>query len=146
MRYYLDTSAMVKRYIVEPGSDYIDGIFNSSFTGSDVVVTSYWNIGEAATVFDKFERRSKSTIAEKLLELMLDEFDYLSRSQMIELEGVSNSLLQEVIKMVIKHHIYISDALQIATAKKVNTDIFLSSDRGLLCAASAEGMKTTQVG
>jgi hypothetical protein len=67
MRYYLDSSALVKRYISEPGSDSVDDIFEGALFGSNVIIISYWNIGEAATVFDKFSRRTKTQDTTKLM-------------------------------------------------------------------------------
>ena len=145
MKYYLDTSALVKRYIPEPGSEHIDRIFTGALNGENVIAISYWNIGEAATVFDKAERKFKSVNATKLLELMLDEFDYLSRSQSIEIDEVSALSLKASVKLVLKHHIYIADAFQIVTAAELKAEELLSDDRRLVEAASVEGIKSTLV-
>ncbi len=146
MRYYLDTSALVKRYIAEPGSEPVDVIFNGALDSENVIIISYWNIGEAATVFDKFSRRTKEQDTLKLMELMLDEFRDLSRLQAIEISDLNNSILQDSIINVIKHHIYIADALQITTAKKENADIFVSADKRLVEAAENEKLKTNLLG
>ena len=46
---YLDSSAVVKRYISEPGSDYVKSLYLSSCTGNV--------IGEVLGVFDKARMR-----------------------------------------------------------------------------------------
>ncbi len=49
--YYLDTSALVKRYVKEPGSEVVDKIYAKAYRGIAVIAISYWNIAEAAVVF-----------------------------------------------------------------------------------------------
>lgn len=146
MRYYLDTSALVKRYIVEPGSDSVDEIFESALTGNSVIIVSYWNIGEAATVFDKYSRRTKKADTENIFALMLDEMKSLSGLQTIEISDLSNSVIQRSIRDVIKHHIYIADALQITTALKESADVFVSADRRLIEAARNEKLRVSHIG
>jgi predicted nucleic acid-binding protein len=45
--YYLDTSALVKRYVVEPGSEAVDMVFRDTYRGLTAVSRSSWNIAEA---------------------------------------------------------------------------------------------------
>ncbi len=142
MRVYLDTSALIKRYITEDGSQDIDKIFISAADSKDLIIISYWNIGEAATVFDKFSRKSKSQQGTKLMNIMLDEFQELARLQMINIVEVNQNYLKEAIRFVFKYHIYVSDAIQISTAKVEMADLFVSGDKILIKAASEEGMKT----
>ncbi len=145
MKCYLDTSALVKRYVPEPGSDYIDNVFTNAFIGSDTILLSYWNVGEAATVFDKTERKFKTISAQKSLTLMLDEFEYLSKMKSLELEDASTTLLKAAINLVLRHHIYIADALQIVTAKKFKAEKFLSAEGRLVEVASDEGLEAIYV-
>jgi predicted nucleic acid-binding protein len=49
-------------------------------------------------------------------------------------------------KLVLKHHIYVADALQIASAKKVNSRVMVTGDKGLADIADAEGLKVLYVG
>jgi hypothetical protein len=49
---YLDSSALVKRYVQEPGTRPIDIIFDKASAGAIAIATSVWNIGEAFGVFD----------------------------------------------------------------------------------------------
>jgi predicted nucleic acid-binding protein len=54
---YLDSSALVKRYIQEPGTPAVDIVFDRASTGAMVIATSIWNLGEAFGVFDYRRRR-----------------------------------------------------------------------------------------
>ena len=49
MRIYLDTSALVKRYCEEVGSDVVNDVFESD----NEIVTSYWTLAEAIAAIDK---------------------------------------------------------------------------------------------
>jgi len=110
--YYLDTSALVKRYVEEPGSRVVDEIYRSAYKGVAVLAFSYWNIAEAAVVFDKYERKL-GLEARELLRNLLRESATLSRLRRLVLVSVSPSLLQASVKLVLKHHIYVADALQV---------------------------------
>jgi len=46
---YLDTSALVKRYVEEETQE-VDRLFNSAYRGSAVLATSALNLGEASSV------------------------------------------------------------------------------------------------
>jgi uncharacterized protein len=55
--YYMDTSALVKRYIDEHGSEIVDNIYKDAYQGIKRLSFSYWNIAEAVIVFDKYAKR-----------------------------------------------------------------------------------------
>lgn len=45
-RLYLDSSAIVKRYVVEPGTEVVDEVFERAEAREVFVVFSVWNVGE----------------------------------------------------------------------------------------------------
>ncbi|MGK0548032.1 type II toxin-antitoxin system VapC family toxin [Pyrobaculum arsenaticum] len=53
---YLDTSALVKRYVEEAGSGMVDDLFDAAYRGEEVLSASVFNIGEAASALDKKAR------------------------------------------------------------------------------------------
>ena len=59
---YLDTSAILKRYIAEPGTETTDIIFDKAEAGEIKITISLWNIGEALGVLD--EKRRKGWLTE----------------------------------------------------------------------------------
>jgi len=77
---------------------------------------------------------------------MLRESMTLSRLHRLVVVGVSPSLLRTSLELVLKHHVYVADALQIASAKKVNSSMVVAGDRVLVSIAEAEGLKTLYVG
>ena len=56
---YLDTSALVKRYVEEEGTQEVDRLFDSAYRGSAVLATSALNLGEASSVLDRKARRGE---------------------------------------------------------------------------------------
>jgi predicted nucleic acid-binding protein len=54
---YRDSSALVKRYVQEPGTTAVDIIFDRAPVGAITIATSVWNLGEAVGVFDYRRRR-----------------------------------------------------------------------------------------
>lgn len=143
--YYLDTSALVKRYVSEPGSNTVDNIFRDCYRGIIKVSFSYWNVAEAALVFDKYERRL-SLNARELLRSLLREMKTLTKLHRLVVVEISPRVLRETIRLVLKHHIYVADALQIASAIKARSTIFVTGDKDLAKIAGKEGLKVVLAG
>ena len=59
---YLDSSAIIKRYIEEPGSLEIRSLYKKTYAGEIVVSHSLWDVGEVLGAFDR--ARSLERIAE----------------------------------------------------------------------------------
>jgi predicted nucleic acid-binding protein len=143
--YYLDTSALIKRYVVESGSNMVDKIFENAYRGTGILSFSYWNIAEAIVVFDKYERRL-GLKAKDLLRNLLREVKTLSSLNRVIVIDVAPSILRIAIKLVLKHHIYVADALQIASAIRSSSSKFVTSDKDLANIARVEGLETIYVG
>ncbi|MBC7091395.1 MAG: type II toxin-antitoxin system VapC family toxin [Nitrososphaeria archaeon] len=143
--YYLDTSALVKRYVSEVGSNIVDEVFKDAYRGVKVLSFSYWNIAEAFVVFDKYER-GLGLDAKKLLRDMLREAKTLLRLRKLLVIGISPSILRNSIELVLKHHMYVADALQIVSARRANSSILVTGDRRLAVIAEKEGLKILCIG
>ncbi|NHV45750.1 MAG: type II toxin-antitoxin system VapC family toxin [Candidatus Verstraetearchaeota archaeon] len=137
---YLDTSALVKRYIEESKSDVVDEIFRDSYKGIKTLAFSYWNLAEAIVVFDKYEKKLGLN-AKEIMKNMLREITTLSRLHRLIIVNITPSLLRKSINLILKYHIYVADALQIATAKKIKSSIIVTGDKELANIAQAEGLK-----
>ena len=143
--YFLDTSALVKRYVVEPGSSLVDEVYSNAYRGLVRLALSYWNIAEAAVVLDKYERRLGLN-ARRLLSSLLSESATLSRLRRLLVVGVSPSILRESVELVLKHHIYVAEALQVASAKSLNSDRSVTGDGDLARVTEAKGVITVYFG
>jgi len=136
---YLDTSAIVKRYVVEEGSANVDALYREAYRGRLKVGFSVWNIGEVAVVLDKYERRGVLRDAKAVFEKFIGETRLLLRLNQLKLVPLSHNLLISAVGYVFKHGIYIADAVQLASAR--GFDAFLTYDRRLARLAEAEGLR-----
>ena len=126
-RIYLDTSAIVKRYLEEIGSDIIDKVYELAERGRVILISSAWNIGELLSVFTK-KKKSRSELTKKEFEICVDNF-LLETPKLVRMNSlffipIFSQVFFNVIKLVLKYHIYEADALQIATSRFINSDIF----------------------
>ncbi|MFH8092871.1 MAG: type II toxin-antitoxin system VapC family toxin [Candidatus Aenigmatarchaeota archaeon] len=142
---YLDSSALVKRYIAEPGSNIIKETYRKALNGDLKLASSTWNIGEVLGVLDKYLTKGFLTEQDyKLAKLQfIAETIKLIKLRIIKLIPVKTRILIQTWPLIQKHHIYIADALQITSAKTVKTENFYTGDEELNEIANKEGLKTT---
>ena len=138
--HHLDTSALVKRCVSEPGSDIVDRIFSECYCGISRISFSYWNVAEAAVVFVKYERRLGLS-AERLMRDLLREMRTLAKLHRLVVVDVSPKVLRGSVNLVLKHLIYVADASQIAMAIKARSSMFLAGGRNPAKVAEDEGLK-----
>jgi len=138
MRIYLDTSALVKRYCEEGGSDVVNDVFESD----NEIVTSYWTLAEAIAAIDK--KVAKRQISEEERDFVISVLfsDVLNRITFVK---ISNEFIEAIIEMILAHHISADDALQLFSCIVSLSLIFLASDKGLTRAAKEEGLKAFDV-
>jgi len=141
-RVYLDTSILTKRYVKEENSDIADNYFHLAQHGETVISLSEINLGEAAVVFDKYSRKM-GIDARARLQTMLSELRSLERSSSVEMYPVSSHIIQNAIKIVLEQHIYIVDAIQLATCIDSGSTLFCSADKELNATAMKLGIETT---
>jgi len=84
--------------------------------------------------------------AKNLLKNFLREAKILRRLYRFKIIGISPPLLRETIKLILRYHIYVADALQIASAKAVKSTAFVTGDKKLISIAEKEGLKTIFTG
>lgn len=143
LRFYLDTSAMLKRYLTEPGTKSIDIVYDKAETGELSITISLWNIGEVLGALDEKRRRGwlKEKEFEQLLKIFADELLKLIRLKSIEIIPVQTQILTETWNLLITHHLYEADALQIATCMQSKNDALISSDEKLVEISRKTGLK-----
>jgi predicted nucleic acid-binding protein len=140
-RVYLDSSAIVKRYVQEKGTDVVDSVFREAEMGACVVCFSMWNVGELATVLDKVERKGMLN-AREVFGTFLRETMRLRRSGSVDVIPVSSHLIERSTLYVFRHHVYVGDAIQLAASIEASCDQFITSDKRLGDVAKTEGLQT----
>jgi len=139
---YLDTSAIVKRYVIEEETNRIDKIYEKAHAGKIRLSFSVWNIGETAVVLDKYHRRGILGNAKEVFSKFIGETRLLVKLGQLKLVPLNLKILIESTTYVFKHGIYIADAVQLASAK--GADSFLTFDRKLAQIAEIEGLKVME--
>jgi uncharacterized protein len=141
---YLDSSAIVKRYIEEIGSESLDFLYTRlerEEGGSEhFLAFSSWNLGE---VFGAIDTRCQRGDIDK--KSMVEAMSLFSREtkkfvamRKVNVLPIGSRVLTMSRDLVLKYHIYQADALQLASAKQVGTDLFVSADRKLIDCAKSE--------
>jgi predicted nucleic acid-binding protein len=148
MLVYLDTSAIIKRYVIERGSNLMNEVYEKALSGNVLLSFSVWNIGEVLGVLDKYRRRrwldDENYLKARIQ--FLGETLRLIKLRLIKVIPVSTSLLKQSWNLIEKYHIYQADALQLLSAKYVNSERFYTADMSLHEIAIKENLKSEYVG
>ena len=137
---YMDTSSIVKRYVSETGSELADIVYAKAEAGTRKIITSIWSIGEVLGALDIY--RSRKLISEvafhETVNAFLAESEKMLRLGGMQIIPLTSETLVGAYGIILKHHVYEADAVQLATSKASKSAIFLSADKPLLAVAKAE--------
>ena len=142
---YLDSSSIVKRYVEEPGSDTIRGLYLKAYSAELIISFNSWNIGEVLGAFDKALTRGNLSQEDylKARKRLLLETRRLIRLEALRLIPLRLKLLIKCWSLLEKYHIYQADALQIVSAKIIGATQFFTGDKKLHEIANKEGLNST---
>lgn len=136
MRYFFDTSALVKRYIQESGSKLIDRTFDEA---DEILVSAVTRI-EAISAFRRLMGEKNISEADyKKLKSELDE-DFKD----FTILPVSQKILNKAYQIVDTEDLRTLDAIQLATViiASKNIDQLVAADQRLLFAAVNNNIDT----
>jgi uncharacterized protein len=140
--YFLDTSAIAKRYLIEAGSSWVTHLLQPE--SQTVVIVSDLASVEMASLLARRVRNGDlgADNATRLLGSFLLHADdeYL----MVPLDG---TVLEHARTLVARYPLRTLDAIQLASAQRTAAVLgealtFVTGDHALLAAATAEGMAT----
>ncbi len=148
MKIYLDSSAIVKRYVLEEGTDKVKETYLEAFNGAATLHFSVWNLGEVLGALDTYYRRNwlESIDYRVARETFIAETVRLIKLGAAKIIPVKSKLLAQSWLLVEKHHIYEADALQIASAKNLGADQLLSGDQRLVDISRKEEINAAYLG
>ncbi len=136
--YFLDTSALVKRYHSEKGTDKIDKIFSED---DRAIVISSISLTEMVSALNR--KKEDKIISKEDLEITLSKFfhDAIRDFLVIELDGEH---IKGSIMLVLKRNIRTLDSLQLAIALSLKEleVTFVCADKKLVSVAEKEGLQT----
>ena len=148
MKVYLDSSAIVKRYVLEDGSGMVEEAYLEALNGISTLHFSVWNIGEVLGALDTYYRRkwfdSEDYVAVR--ESFVMETVRLIKLGVAEMVPVRSRLLAESWLLSEKYHVYEADALQVVSAKHLGADKLLSGDKRLVGISEKEEVNAVYLG
>jgi hypothetical protein len=138
--YFIDTSALFKRYIPEPGTDELDNILNQEgiFYISDLTIIE---------VISNLKRKNEISgeIDEELFEKIKSEFFKDIAEDKIRTARISSDTIIEAINIIGQSYITPIDSLQLATALQIKFEwgnvVFICSDKKLGNMAEKHGLE-----
>lgn len=142
--FYLDSSAVVKRYLTEIGSAWVRNLTNPA--AAHTITLAKITQVEVATALAARHRAGGISRKERD-----DAVDLLAEHCEIEyrLTGTTRSILDRAVALTQRHRLRGYDAVQLATALEVNRSllraglqglIFVAADADLVSAARGEGL------
>ena len=134
--YYLDTSALVKRYHPERGTAYLDTVFaepDATFIIASITIAEL-----TSAIVRKHE---EGDISRESLLLTLSKFseDLITDFWILDIE---RQHLHDAQQLILRHRLRTLDSLQLSLLLVTRglSPVFLCSDTRLLAAAKAEGI------
>jgi predicted nucleic acid-binding protein len=142
--YYLDSSALIKRYVAEPGSDWLKV---SVFEPDDVLLlTSRVTMVEVWSALARRQREASISFEHHADALHAFREDCLKQYRFVEFEEPVYELAG---RLIARHPLHAYDAVQLASALVagrtltgvgLGPPVFLCADNHLLAVANTEGL------
>ena len=136
---YLDTSALVKRYVREKGSDRIA----ETLLSADMVSTSKLAFPELLSSLAR--KRRSHDLSEKSFRIAVNRFEQDWRNFLVV--DFHDDLLPIISRLISKHALRSADAVHLSSALWLTQSsrvplVFCASDAQLIAAANAESLET----
>jgi uncharacterized protein len=138
--YYLDTSALVKLYVTEPGTAQMLRLANPDY-GYTLAVASITRVEFRAAVR---QRQRGGDLPEGQADSLIARLERHFQDVYL-VQPITEALLEEASGLVDRHSLRAYDAIQLAGCVSVQFQmkerpVFVCSDRRLLAAAEREGL------
>jgi predicted nucleic acid-binding protein len=139
--YVLDSSALVKRYHQESGSEVVTRLFEEP---ASLLLINTLSLSEVARALERLHQRGYYSVGDVRLALQRLYRDCWSGR--IGVVDVTQPLIFEANELILTHRLSAPDAIILATALRVHSyhPVFVTADTrsGLLPAAAACGLST----
>lgn len=144
--YFFDTSALVKRYVNERGSRWVQSITASTTRNKIIVARITWV--EVLSALARLQREGKLTPLDMATAILTFRHDWDTQYQVVELD---QTLTLNAGQLVQRYTLRAYDSVQLASALKLKPAFakatlasltFVCADKRLLKVAQAEGLLT----
>lgn len=138
MRVFLDSSALAKRYVDEPGTERVLLLCRNA----DEIVLSVLCAPELISAFNRLRREGKLSSA-RYLRLKNELAADLEQATIVDL---TPSVVHRTVSCLEHATLRTMDAIQVASASESLCDLFLTADRRQCGAATKLKLRTENVG
>ena len=135
MRIFLDTSALAKRYVQEPGSEELEIFFSSGVAEVVVSTLAFPEFGAALGRKVREKEIPKKEAANALEEFELDWNDLFIKIP------VTEDIARSAVSLAVQYPLKGADAIHLATALSAGAEIMVTSDQQLKKISEKEGIK-----
>ena len=135
MRVFLDTSALAKRYIQEPGSEELGALLTTVST--EIIVSTLAFVEFASAMGRKLRDKEvpEAAVGDAIKELKQDWRHVVTKIPLEE------ALAQEAAAVALEYSLKGADAVHMASAHVLEADLFVASDNRLIRVAKEMGME-----
>ncbi|OQY31001.1 MAG: hypothetical protein B6243_09155 [Anaerolineaceae bacterium 4572_5.2] len=143
--FYLDASAIIKRYLTEQGSEWVFRL--AEYNAENILILGEITLAEVAAALAS-RRRATNGISDEEYKVAL--LDFLSHCQSeYQLTPIERSIIDLAVSLTQRHRLRGYDAVQLAAALNASQTLadaglspltFVAADKDLLSAAQLEGM------
>lgn len=143
--YFFDSSALVKRYVNETGSQWVQTV--TSANTSNILFVSRITRVEILSAFARLQREGKVAAISMTTTLQLFQYDWTNQYYIIELD---QDITEHAGELVQQYPLRAYDSVQLASALSLHPFFaridpslfkFVCADDRLLSAAQSEGMQ-----
>jgi uncharacterized protein len=143
-QYFLDSSALIKRYVVEPGTTWVRSLTNRG-GGHTVLIAQITQIEIVSGASRRVREGTLTTRTARAVRLLIDR--HVRREYVVI--GLTPQVVRRAEDILAVHPLRTYDAVQLASALESNLRIvaaelspvrFVSADTRLLGAAASEGL------
>ncbi len=144
--YFLDSSALVKRYVIETGTNWIRTIVDPT-AGHSIIIARLTPVEVVSGVMRRQREGGISIQTARAVRLLMDRHTY---REYVSIE-LTAQVIQQAEDLIEKYPLRAYDSLQLASALESNlrlvengldTLVFVSSDTRLMASAASEGLLT----
>jgi predicted nucleic acid-binding protein len=134
---FLDSSALAKRYIEDPGSDRLQQILSSaSSLGVSILCVS-----EVVSALCRCQREKKLSL-QQYLKAKRALFEDIEDSNIV---NVTDRVVGRAVELLEKWSLRSSDSLHVASATEWSADLFVSADKPQCAAARGSGLRVEEL-
>lgn len=137
MRVFLDSSALVKKYVVESGSDYIEELLAESEEAAVSIIC----IAEIISTLNRLIREKKIKVPE--YQKIIKQFE--SDLQDLYVCNISVNTIRVSKKLLEENRLRAMDSLHLASSMIWGCDFFATYDRNQQSAAVKNRLKTNKL-